>query len=486
MSSAKTAPQRRRNSFLATLRPMHRANTPPHGSLSSSPPAARSAVRILMTNGPVALSPLPHQSQPGRIIVPDSKRQPPRAPLPAASLPILRHRYIARNVKVMVGSRWRLHPFETKSIQLESGHQPRLIIFSKSEASPDHDVTLPLDTETVLQAPIGLKFLSRQDSAFRVRIRFHTAADAVIWSKVVNDVLAHAKRLATTEEVACLSREHASSSHVVLTRDRDTGEELVTKVLANVRVDDGTCDEVLVLKKLYPIAASGTSKPLQFLAEYRVVETREDVRIVMPRFRGKTLLAYLQERPRPQVLSELEARLVFWRLAETLHALHSHGVIHCDIKLENVLLTDVFRVRLIDFGGAFDTASVQQETTRARRRTMVGTPGYIAPERVLRVDDPPTSAVDVFSLGILLYQTLVGQHPFSKTGRQRRLTIDASLTLDWSHMEQRLTSRDVSSEAQDLIRRLVELNPERRLLLDQLFVHPWFTSTALDDESSGK
>ncbi|GLD98240.1 hypothetical protein PINS_up006937 [Pythium insidiosum] len=421
-----------------------------------------------MTNGPVALSPLSHQQIPSSRVNADTKRKPPRVDVPAGDLPILRHRYVARNVKVMVGSRWRLQPFETKSIQLESGHQPRFNVFS-SDAAAGHEVAIPLDTEIVLQAPTGLKLCSRQDSAFRIRIRFMTAADAVIWSKLVSEVLAHAKRLATMEEIACLSRAHASSSRVVLTRDRRTGEELVAKVLANVRVDDGTCDEVLVLKKLYPIAASGTSKPLQFLADYRVVETRDDVRILMPRFPGKTLLAYLQERPRPHVLSELEARLIIWRLAETLQALHSYGVIHCDVKLENVLLVDVFRVRLIDFGGAYDTASEAFPPTRPRRRTMVGTPGYIAPERVLRVDDPPTSAVDVFSLGILLYQVLVGQHPFSSAGRQRRLTIDASLTLDWSHMEKRLSSRRVSPEAQHLIQRLVDLNPEQRLPLKPTF-----------------
>lgn len=370
-----------------------------------------------------------------------------------------------------IGPSWRLQRFDIKSVRLVTGAAPTIHILStptptKKDAD-DLVFTMPHDTVATIQSGHGLKLKSHTNNQLRLRIRFSTAADATIWRRLIQDALTHAASVATVDQVRCLSLD--CMSRVVVVRHRQTQQERVVKVLQNLRVDDGHCDEVAILKKLFPLAHA--NKSLAFLADYSVVETDKDVHIVMPMHPGKTLLQFLSDRPKPHTLTEVEARMTTWRICEELHALHVHKIIHCDLKLENVLVTaDASDARVIDFGGAYDGSKPHHQPQSTK---LIGTPGYIAPERILHVDDPPTPAADLFSLGILLFQMLVGQHPYQ--GR-RRLTIQDSLAMDWDHMHRQLERRHVAPEAQELIHGLVAKDPHDRTTLDQVFHHTWFAT----------
>ncbi|EGZ11411.1 hypothetical protein PHYSODRAFT_384739, partial [Phytophthora sojae] len=133
-----------------------------------------------------------------------------------------------------------------------------------------------------------------------------------------------------------------------------------------------------------------------------VVETpEEEVLLIMPELPGTTLLQFLRQRRRKsgRKLNEEEARRLLEKVATLLQAVHKSGVVHCDLNLENVLVSsDISQAWLIDFGGARGLL----DGSSSSAQVMTGTPGYVAPERV---QDPlalPTPQADVFSLGILL------------------------------------------------------------------------------------
>jgi serine/threonine-protein kinase len=114
----------------------------------------------------------------------------------------------------------------------------------------------------------------------------------------------------------------------------------------------------------------------------------------------------LAERLRAGALEPEEARTVAWKLCRALASAHREGVVHCDIKPANVLLSEHDEVKVSDFG----VARLAGATSQLSSMTDAGTPRYMSPEQARGL--PMSPASDVYSTGVVLYEMLAGRTPF--------------------------------------------------------------------------
>jgi serine/threonine protein kinase/tetratricopeptide (TPR) repeat protein len=142
-----------------------------------------------------------------------------------------------------------------------------------------------------------------------------------------------------------------------------------------------------------------------------LVEENGRLFLVMEYVEGETLRSRLR-----QPLTEDGFFSLAEQFLEGVAAAHRRGILHCDLKPDNVMITPEGVVKILDFGFARHTPSPSAETRDSlNTATLGGTPGYIAPEVLLGSE--PDQRADIFSAGIMLYQALAGRHPFRGEGR---------------------------------------------------------------------
>src|ERR1019366_4718598 len=147
-------------------------------------------------------------------------------------------------------------------------------------------------------------------------------------------------------------------------------------------------------------------------------------------------------------------RSALGQLVVGVQALHTAGKLHRDIKPSNVLVTPEGRVVILDFGVAADLAAVDGENLREQGQ-FVGTAGYMAPEQAL--SETPTLASDWYSVGVLLYEALVGLPPFEGSASH---VIEAKTKVDPMPPSERATG--VPPDLDELCRKLLDRDPTRR------------------------
>ncbi|KAF4449979.1 CAMK/RAD53 protein kinase [Fusarium austroafricanum] len=184
-----------------------------------------------------------------------------------------------------------------------------------------------------------------------------------------------------------------------------------------------------------------------------------------------------------QKLSEDESRKLFVQLFQGVKYLHERNIVHRDIKPENILLVDKnLHVKLADFGLA-KIIGEESFTT-----TLCGTPSYVAPEILADSKQRKyTKAVDVWSLGVVLYICLCGFPPFSDELYSRDFPFTLSQQIKSGRFDYPSPYWDsVGDPALDLIDSMLIVDPEKRFTIDQCLQHPWLTqSTPGVNDSTG-
>ncbi|KAK5173450.1 serine/threonine protein kinase [Saxophila tyrrhenica] len=185
-----------------------------------------------------------------------------------------------------------------------------------------------------------------------------------------------------------------------------------------------------------------------------------------------------------QKLSEVETRKVFIQLFQGVKYLHERNIVHRDIKPENILLTDKnLNVKLADFGLA-KIIGEESFTT-----TLCGTPSYVAPEILQQTNHRRyTRAVDVWSLGVVLYISLCGFPPFSDELYSPTNPYNLSQQIKMGRFDYPSPYWDsVGDEALDLIDRMLTVDVDKRITIDECLEHPWTTqqSMSVTDSTDG-
>ncbi len=174
--------------------------------------------------------------------------------------------------------------------------------------------------------------------------------------------------------------------------------------------------------------------------------------LVMELIEGESLAERLRRGPRP---TRAEAFTIAARVAEALAAAHAEGVAHRDVTPRNILLAKDGAVVVTDFGIARSFG--EQATELTRTGVLIGSPSYVAPEQAR--GQPVDERADVFSLGVVLFEMLVGERPFKSP--------DVTSVLYQIVHEDPLNKPGVREAlgpgSYELLRKCLEKAPERRL-----------------------
>jgi calcium-dependent protein kinase len=170
--------------------------------------------------------------------------------------------------------------------------------------------------------------------------------------------------------------------------------------------------------------------------------------------------------------TERQLAVLFYQVFSGLWYLHENKILHRDIKLENIMISgkekdnstgeELFWVKIIDFG----TAKIFEKNKK--EKDVVGSSYYIAPE-VLKQNY--NEKCDTWSVGVILYMTLVGRAPFD--GKDDEEIIKKINSVDYNKNEPRLVKH--SPEVRDLVSKLLEKDTEKRYSAKEALEHPWFS-----------
>ncbi|KAM6972869.1 serine/threonine-protein kinase SIK2 [Aplochiton taeniatus] len=239
---------------------------------------------------------------------------------------------------------------------------------------------------------------------------------------------------------------------VKLARHRITKTEVAIKIIDKTQLDAVNLEkiyrEVQIMKMLdHP----------HIIKLYQVMETKSMLYLVTEYAKNGEIFDYLAKHGR---LSEIEARRKFWQILSAVEYCHDRNIVHRDLKAENLLLDGHMYIKIADFGfGNF----FQPGEPLA---TWCGSPPYAAPE-VFEGQQYEGPQLDIWSMGVVLYVLVCGALPFDGPTLPilRQRVLEGRFRIPYFMTE----------ECEHLIRRMLVLDPSKRLLVAQIKEHKWMS-----------
>ena len=207
-----------------------------------------------------------------------------------------------------------------------------------------------------------------------------------------------------------------------------------------------------------------------------VFNDEEYMLIIMEYINGGNLFSFVKKRRK---LSEKMAKFLFRQIILGIQHIHSKNVVHRDIKLENILIDFDNNVKICDFG-----IGKVLENEDELLYDKCGTPMYMAPEIILANDDNGYKGfpVDIWSSGITLYIMLSGSLPFNiknKNNNKEDMALNSIKDKNNIFLQNQIINvkpkeiENISIEAKNLLKGLLNKNPSKRLTCSQILNHPW-------------
>lgn len=199
---------------------------------------------------------------------------------------------------------------------------------------------------------------------------------------------------------------------------------------------------------------------------YRSIETTHRIYIIMEYAKNGSLLDMIRKE---DYFSEMKARHVYRQLLDALEYIHNRGIVHRDIKCENILFDENNVLKIIDFG----FASFYKESRKSMSETYCGSRAYCCPELLKQKPYQPHSA-DIWASGVVLFAMVFGKLPYDDSDMNKMLKQVQSKVCFPDKPE-------VSRMCQQLISAI--LAPfKKRVLLSQIRTFEWMTVSELNDQ----
>uniref|UniRef100_A0A6P7F3Q5 non-specific serine/threonine protein kinase n=1 Tax=Diabrotica virgifera virgifera TaxID=50390 RepID=A0A6P7F3Q5_DIAVI len=237
---------------------------------------------------------------------------------------------------------------------------------------------------------------------------------------------------------------------------------IVTRTKVAIKIIDKTVlDEENLTKIFRETAILKKLKHPHITRLYQLMETNQTIYLVTEYASKGEIFDHLVAKGR---MTEPEAKRIFNQIVSAVSYCHSQGVVHRDLKAENLLLDHNLDIKLADFGFS------NQFTEGCLLSTFCGSPPYAAPElfQGLKYDGPKA---DIWSLGVVLYVLVCGSLPFDgpTLNALRNVVIEGKFRIPYF----------MSQDCEHLIRHMLVVDPDKRLTVPQILKHRWLSDAPL-------